>query len=337
MAQAFSALGVAAEYLGDHAQAVTYFEQSLPLLRGGADTSQLARTLTSLALSVLHSGDMERAMTLCTEGLALHQQLGDQRGIAAALANIGLIWQVRGDEQRATTLWEESIAVRRRIGDQGGAAHVLALLAGVAVRQGAYTRASGLYQESLALRQQSGDQEGVAPILEGLAALSAAVGHLLPAVQLAAAADVIRAAIGKPLSAQERTAHDRILAALHARLNEAAFAQAWAEGQLLSLNQVMTIAKALHARDADPTPTASSAADLFMPQTAQPAIPRYGLTPREIEVLRLLSHGLTYVQIAETLVISPRTVDAHVRSIFGKLDVRSRTAATRIALQHGLI
>ncbi|MDP9414674.1 MAG: LuxR C-terminal-related transcriptional regulator [Pseudomonadota bacterium] len=35
--------------------------------------------------------------------------------------------------------------------------------------------------------------------------------------------------------------------------------------------------------------------------------------------------------------ISPRTVDAHVRAIFGKLDMRSRSAATHIALQHGLI
>jgi DNA-binding NarL/FixJ family response regulator len=54
-------------------------------------------------------------------------------------------------------------------------------------------------------------------------------------------------------------------------------------------------------------------------------------------VLRLLTLGLTYAQIAETLVISPRTVDAHVRAIFGKLDVRSRSAATRVALQHQLI
>lgn len=99
----------------------------------------------------------------------------------------------------------------------------------------------------------------------------------------------------------------------------------------------MTIAKALQAREAESTPAASSTAGLFSSQTAQPATLRYDLTPREIEVLRLLPHGLTYAQIAETLVISPRTVDSHVRAIFGKLDVRSRTAATRIALQHGLI
>lgn len=337
MAQALSALGVAAQSLGDHAQAVAYFEQSLPLLDAETDRSQHARTLTSLALSVLQSGDLERAMTLCTEGLALQQHLGDQRGIAAALANIGLIWQAGGNEQRAIALWEESLAVRRQIGDQGGAAHVLVLLARVAVRQGAYAHASELYQESLALGQQSGDQEGIVPILEGLTALSVALGHLLTAVQLAAAAHVVRAAIGMPLSAQERTAHERTLAALHARLNEAAFAQGWAEGQRLSLNQVMTIVQALHVREDNPTLTASSTADLFSSQTAQPAPLHYNLTPREIEVLRLLSHGLTYAQIAETLIISSRTVDAHVRSIFGKLDVRSRTAATRIALQHGLV
>jgi predicted ATPase/DNA-binding CsgD family transcriptional regulator len=336
-AQALSALGVASQYLGAHAQAAAYFEQSLPLLRGVADTPMLARTLTSLALSVLHSGDDQRAMTLCYEGLALHQQVGDLRGSAATLANIGLIWQARRDEQRAAALWEESLALRRRIGDQGGAAHVLALLGGVAVRQGAYARASELYQESLALRQQSGDQEGVASILEGLTALSVALGHFIPAVQFAAATDVVRATSGMPLSTQERTVHDRTLATLHTHLNEAAFARAWAEGQRLSLDQVMTIAKALHVREAESTPAASSTADLFSPQTAQPATPRYDLTPREIEVLRLLSYGLTYAQIAETLVISRRTVDAHARAIFGKLDVRSRTAATRIALQHGLI
>jgi DNA-binding CsgD family transcriptional regulator len=63
----------------------------------------------------------------------------------------------------------------------------------------------------------------------------------------------------------------------------------------------------------------------------------YGLTPREIEVLRLLTLGLTYGQIGEKLVISPRTVDAHIRSIFGKLEVRSRSAATRIAVAQGLV
>ena len=61
------------------------------------------------------------------------------------------------------------------------------------------------------------------------------------------------------------------------------------------------------------------------------------LSQREIEVLRLLARGLTNAQIAEQLVISPRTVDAHLRSIYSKLAVTSRTAAARYAIEHQLI
>jgi DNA-binding CsgD family transcriptional regulator len=60
------------------------------------------------------------------------------------------------------------------------------------------------------------------------------------------------------------------------------------------------------------------------------------LTAREIEVLRQVAAGLTDAQIAETLFISPRTVQFHLRAVYGKLGVSSRSAATRYALEHGL-
>src|SRR6266705_2326526 len=63
----------------------------------------------------------------------------------------------------------------------------------------------------------------------------------------------------------------------------------------------------------------------------------YGeLTTREIEVLRLLSMGLSNKQIAERLVLSHHTVSGHIQSIFGKLALNSRSAATRYALEHHL-
>jgi DNA-binding NarL/FixJ family response regulator len=63
----------------------------------------------------------------------------------------------------------------------------------------------------------------------------------------------------------------------------------------------------------------------------------FGLTPRETEVLQLVSRGLTDNQVAEKLVISPRTVHGHLRSIYSKLGVNSRTAATRWAIDNGLV
>jgi DNA-binding NarL/FixJ family response regulator len=62
-----------------------------------------------------------------------------------------------------------------------------------------------------------------------------------------------------------------------------------------------------------------------------------GLSAREREVLAGLAAGQTNREIAETLVISQHTVGRHVESIFAKLGVSSRAAATAYAYQHGLL
>ena len=71
---------------------------------------------------------------------------------------------------------------------------------------------------------------------------------------------------------------------------------------------------------------------LGSPRDVAPA----GLTPREIEVLRLVAKGMTDAEVANRLYISPRTVSQHLRSVYGKLDVSSRSAATRFAIEHNL-
>jgi DNA-binding CsgD family transcriptional regulator len=63
---------------------------------------------------------------------------------------------------------------------------------------------------------------------------------------------------------------------------------------------------------------------------------RYGLTPRELEVLRLVAAGRSNREIAAELVISEHTVARHVQNIFAKLDVSSRTAAGAFAHEHRL-
>jgi DNA-binding NarL/FixJ family response regulator len=63
----------------------------------------------------------------------------------------------------------------------------------------------------------------------------------------------------------------------------------------------------------------------------------HGLTPRELQVLRLVSAGRTNKAIAAELVLSERTVDRHLSNIFTKLRVSSRTAATAYAYEHRLL
>jgi|GEM_PF-2267176 DNA-binding CsgD family transcriptional regulator/tetratricopeptide (TPR) repeat protein len=62
-----------------------------------------------------------------------------------------------------------------------------------------------------------------------------------------------------------------------------------------------------------------------------------GLTPRELEVLRLVAEGCTDREIAKVLQISPKTVSRHLTNIFNKIGASSRTAATAYALRHRLV
>ncbi|MGC8873834.1 MAG: response regulator transcription factor, partial [Chloroflexia bacterium] len=61
------------------------------------------------------------------------------------------------------------------------------------------------------------------------------------------------------------------------------------------------------------------------------------LTPREVEVLRLIVQGYTNRQIAEKLCVSVRTVEGHRANLCRKLDLRSRVELVRYAREHGLI
>ena len=90
------------------------------------------------------------------------------------------------------------------------------------------------------------------------------------------------------------------------------------------------------------TPTQALAAYKALPmqnvlQAKRPPAYPAGLTAREVEVLRLVAAGLTDAQVAEHLVISVRTVNTHLTSIYNKLGISSRTAATRLAVERHLV
>lgn len=62
-----------------------------------------------------------------------------------------------------------------------------------------------------------------------------------------------------------------------------------------------------------------------------------GLTPREIEVLRLIAAGHTAKEAARRLEIAPKTADNHIQSLYSKIGVTTRAAAALYALERGLI
>ena len=113
-------------------------------------------------------------------------------------------------------------------------------------------------------------------------------------------------------------------------LGEKDFVSAWIQGRSMTFEQVITMS----ARSATiPLECPEQTPKTIMKRAMYPD----GLTTREVEVLCLVAQGLTDAQVAEQLVISPRTVNNHLTAIYGKIRVSSRSAATRYALEHYLI
>jgi DNA-binding NarL/FixJ family response regulator len=158
----------------------------------------------------------------------------------------------------------------------------------------------------------------------------AAQGEPVRAVRCMSAAQALREAIGTPLPPVSQAMHEFTIASVRTQLGEQAFDAAWAEGRTMTPEQVLA------AQGPVTIPTATPAGPSSVPPV--PKAPTYpdGLTAREVEVLRLVAQGLTNEQVAEQLVISPRTVNTHLTAIFSKIGVSSRGAATRYALEHHL-
>ena len=93
---------------------------------------------------------------------------------------------------------------------------------------------------------------------------------------------------------------------------------------------------------ADAGQLASDAVEAVLAAAGQPARRAKaertaGLTPREIEVLRLIAGGLTAKEAAQRLGISPKTADNHIQNLYSKIGVTTRAGAALYALEQGLV
>ena len=113
--------------------------------------------------------------------------------------------------------------------------------------------------------------------------------------------------------------------------------QAGAIGYLLKNITAEELAEAIRSAKAGRPTLAPEAAQVLIHATTKPPDLGFDLTPRESEVLALLSEGLTNPEIAERLVVSRSTVKHHVRAILSKLGASSRTEAVALAIKHHLV
>jgi predicted ATPase/DNA-binding CsgD family transcriptional regulator len=345
--------GVADHMQGEHVEARAHYEEALALFRdlGIVEGRAMMHFLLGLVL-FYWQGDALTARSLLEEASRLFREEGNTGGLAISLlrsAEIALLGQ--GNLAAADVLAEEALGFFRELSYKGGMADALFVLARVQTRQGNYSAARSRYEDILTLAREGDDTRNIhvayrveysrdlpgrpsehdepwnIPFyLEGLAELVAAQGEGAWAARLWGAAEAMREGIHAPLPTVFRTEYEHAIAAARTHVGEKPFAAAWAQGRTMTLEQVLTA-------QGQATLTGSPSAPWARTSPLSPE----GLTTREVEVLRLVARGLTNPQIAEQLVISPQTVHAHLRSMYSKLGVTTRSAATRFAVEHHLV
>jgi len=350
--------GVADHMQGEHVEARTHYEEALALFRdlGIVEGRAMMHFLLGLVLFYWQE-DALTARSFLEEASRLFRAEGNTAGLAISLlrsAEIALLGQ--GDLALASVLAEEALGFFRELSYKGGMADALFVLARVQARQGNYSAARSRYEDILTLARE-GDDTGHIHVayrveysrdlpgrpsehdepwnipfyLEGLAQVVAAQGEGAWAARLWGAAHAMRESMNAPLPMVFRMEYEQAIATARAQMGEKLFTAAWTQGRAMTLEQVLAAQRAVTI----PARAEARSYSVSPPGKASPSPD--GLTAREVEVLRLVAQGLTNEQVAQRLVISPRTVDSHLSAIYSKIGVSSRVAATRYAMQQHLV
>jgi tetratricopeptide (TPR) repeat protein len=176
--------------------------------------------------------------------LALKRMLGDSLGIAVAFNSLGMVAWRQGDVERARSLLEESLARSRALRARHVTAWALADFARIAASQGDAEQATKLLEESLAICREIGEQTDIAWCLGELGSVATIQGLAQRAARLFGAMEAMHEAMGVVLSPVDRADYERAVVVARAQIDESMWAAAWAEGQAMSLDQVIAYALA---------------------------------------------------------------------------------------------
>lgn len=333
IAFALETLGAIVKRLGDKTTARSLLEESVLLFEELEDIFGLADALGELAGIAYDQGDYQIARERLEKMQALlaAQSLVDDRFLrTTALHGLGKIARQQGNEQAAEAFFAQCLALAHDIGNQSFVGWASQSLGFLAQKQGQDRQAAAYLRESLALSTAMGKTQSVVSLI-GCIGVLANQQQWEQAAQLSGAVETLGTQLDQPFEPMVETDCARILAFVRTRCAAPHLVAAWRQGQTFSFEQAVQQASATLKAIADAP--VRPLTPLPSPPVTYPA----DLTTREVEVLRLLVQRFTHPMIAEKLVISRRTVNAHVTSIYSKLGVNEREAAIRFAVEHHLV
>jgi predicted ATPase/DNA-binding CsgD family transcriptional regulator len=335
---ALRVLGQAAGRAGRTDEAVAYVEQAAEAAEATgndweAGLIQAARAAIALRQNKLKSA--QRAYEAALEILADNNRWG----VAQVSYGMGALARARGDAEAAVRYYAEAMGIFRELDAWPEIARCQAGIGWIAVAAGDFAQARQSLAENLRLNQRCGQRLGIARGLEACAALAAATGQPGEAARLAGAACQLRESLGHGTGIGPRI--EQVLEFARGQIGTSA-AALFAEGREMTPEDA--VAFALGGGQAPSGPAEPAWTDPARAARTDPAGSGGGglgggraagpLTPRELEIARLIAQGLSNKDIAGELVISPATAARHVANILSKLGYTKRAQIASWASRH---
>jgi ATP/maltotriose-dependent transcriptional regulator MalT len=272
--------------------------------------------------------------------------LGDSGNIANGLQDLATVEILQGKYEAAEARIDESLVLAQAIGSTRIIADGMGMKGEVEFWLGNFASAETYIMKSLALYRTTGGLHHITLTLSLLSGVAYARAEVERTVVLLGALERMLPTVGISLLINARIIYDRTLSAVKPRLEEEPFIALFSIGQQMSAEAA--VAYALRESEVGnalrPITTSNPALPpthiTSAPRSTQPFHSAYvsGLTPREIDVLELIASGSSNEEIASKLVLSVRTVERHINSLYQKIGVTGRAArakATAFALQQG--
>ncbi len=370
VAEAYTSLAGVLEQAGDYAGARDTYHTGIEYCQTKGLLPMAQVCLACLAVVLRESGAWDEAVKVCDQVLA-----APEAGTTAKLVANGMLGSIlgwRGQARRARGLLLQVLPEAQRLDKASLKIDCLFSLASVEDLQGDQAAAAARYRELLESSQKTEERHYIVPALRWAATFFAGMGSQEEARACARVLATIASASGKMdavaalahalgeaalLDGDARLAADQFQRALDALtgldvpfdrahvLLRAGVALAASGERALGIERltdahraaVRLKAKPLAARAARELTALGEKVERRLGRRAARGLSHGGLTPREREVLRRLALGRTNREIAQELVLSPRTVDMFVRGILNKLNCGSRLEASRKAEELGLL
>ncbi|MEO5951363.1 MAG: tetratricopeptide repeat protein [Chloroflexia bacterium] len=326
--------------LGDLDLSRRLYAESLMLSKQTEDAVSTSFALTAMGHLLVCAGDLVEAEPYYTESLALRRVLGQTRWVVHSLVSLGDLYSCTQRFEESERALAEGLELAEMLCDKNAIARLSIARGHLGSRQRDYATAEAYYLEGIERFDELKSRHGRAECVAGLAEIAYRHNRYREAALLFGWVYSVFNSIGSHWDLMFHIECGEIIADLRVNLGSD-FARLESVGAELPDNDVLT----LYLGDESEYDTSDYKASARLIPTKMPILLTSaqsrtnpsGLTVREMEVLKLVAGGLTNAEAAERLIVSPYTVNMHLRSIYHKLGVSNRNAATRYAVERHIV